>query len=117
MGIQIALIEETLPNITFQLFRGRDRTWLGLSPFRLGGELPNIRLGLAMVTSDAQPVELYEKLADELWQRAHKGRDAAKLLQAVLDRSAIGRSRRAAAARSRSNRTRREASAKRERGR
>jgi len=116
MGIQIALIEETLPNITFQLFRGKDRTSLGLSPFRLGGELPNIRLGLAMVTSDAQPVELYEKLADELWQCAHKGRDAAKLLQAVLDRSAIGRSGRAAAARSRPKQTRRERSAKRERG-
>jgi hypothetical protein len=115
MGIQIALIEETLPNITFQLFRGKDRTWLGLSPFRLGGELPNIRLGLAMVTSDAQPVELYEKLADELWQRAHKGRDAAKILQAVLDRSAIGRNGPAAAARNRSKRTR-ERSAKRERG-
>lgn len=91
MGIQIALIEGTLPNITFQLFRGKDRTWLGLSPFRLGGELPNIRMGLAMLTSDTQPVELYERLAEELWRRAHKGRDAARLLQAVLDRSGIKR--------------------------
>ena len=64
MGIQIALLEETLPNITFQLFRSKDRHRLGLSPFRLGGELPNIRLGLAMVTSDAQAVGLYEKLAE-----------------------------------------------------
>ena|SRR5271166_442415 len=102
MGIQIALIEETLPNITFQLFRGKDRTCLGLSPFRLGGELPNIRMGLAMLTSDAQPVELYEKLADELWRRAHKGRDAARLLQAVLDRSGFQPNGRTAPARSRS---------------
>ena len=91
MGIQIALLEDTLPNITFQLFRGKDQTLLGLSPFRLGGELPNIRLGLAMVTSDQQAVGLYEKLADDLWRRAHKGRDAVKLLQAVLDRSGIER--------------------------
>jgi transcriptional regulator with XRE-family HTH domain len=91
MGIQIALLEETLPNITFQLFRGRDGTSLGLSPFRLGGELPNIRLGLAMVTADRVAVGLYEELADNLWQRAHKGKDAVRLLQAVLDRSAIGR--------------------------
>jgi transcriptional regulator with XRE-family HTH domain len=91
MGIQIALLEDTLPNITFQLFRGKDQTLLGLSPFRLGGELPNIRLGLAMVTSDEQAVGLYEKLADDLWRRAHKGRDAVKLLQAVLDRSGIER--------------------------
>ena len=99
MGIQIALLEDTLPNITFQLFRGKDQTLLGLSPFRLGGELPNIRLGLAMVTSDQQAVGLYEKLADDLWRRAHKGRDAVKLLQAVLDRSGIEREARISPAR------------------
>lgn len=92
MGIQIAILEEILPNITFQLFRLKSRTTLGLSPFRLGGELPNIRLGLAMVTADAPAVELYEKLADDLWKRAHKGRDAVKTLEAVLARSGIGRS-------------------------
>ena len=101
MGIQIALLEDTLPNITFQLFRGKDQTLLGLSPFRLGGELPNIRLGLAMVTSDEQAVGLYEKLADDLWRRAHKGREAVRLLQAVLDRSGIEREARISPARRR----------------
>jgi hypothetical protein len=101
MGIQIALLEDTLPNITFQLFRSRGQTRLGLSPFRLGGELPNIRLGLAMVTSDAPAVELYQKLADDLWQRAHKGPDAVKRLQAVLDRSGINRETRTLPIRSR----------------
>ena len=105
MGIQIALIEETLPNITFQLFRSKTQTWLGLSSFRLGGELPNIRMGLAMVTSDEQPLALYEKLADELWQRAHKGRDAVKLLQKVLDRSGIKREERRSSGRRRSRPT------------
>ena len=84
MGIQIALLEETLPNITFQLFRNKKQTSLGLSPFRLGGELPNIRLGLAMVTADQLAVELYEKLADELWRDAHKGAGAVRILRAVL---------------------------------
>jgi transcriptional regulator with XRE-family HTH domain len=101
MGIQIALLEETLPNITFQLFRSKHRTSLGLSPFRLGGELPNIRLGLAMVTSDEHAVGLYEKLADDLWRRAHKGSDAVKLLRAALERSGIKRDTRAASARGR----------------
>lgn len=91
MGIQIALLEETLPNITFQLFRGKKQTSLGLSPFRLGGELPNIRLGLAMVTTDAQAVELYEKLAEDLWRCAYKGSDAIKLLKAAIGRSGIKR--------------------------
>ena len=103
MGIQIALLEETLPNITFQLFRGKRQTRLGLSPFRLGGELPNIRLGLAMVTSDAQAVELYEKLADDLWRCAHKGSDAVKLLKSALDRSGIRQDKRALKNRGRSN--------------
>jgi transcriptional regulator with XRE-family HTH domain len=95
MGIQIALLEDTLPNITFQLFRSKQPTCLGLSPFRLGGELPNIRLGLAMVTSDRQAVELYERLADDLWRHAHKGSDAVRLLRAALDRSGIKRAGRA----------------------
>jgi transcriptional regulator with XRE-family HTH domain len=89
MGIQIVLIEETLPNITFQLFRSKQKTTLGLSPFRLGGDLPNIRMGVAMVTADEQPVSLYERLAEDLWRRSHKGSDAVKHLRAVLDRSAI----------------------------
>jgi len=100
MGVQIALLEETLPNITFQLFRKKKQTSLGLSPFRLGGELPNIRLGLAMMTSDGPAVALYEKLADDLWRGAHKGRDAVRILRAVLDRSGINRGARASPARS-----------------
>jgi transcriptional regulator with XRE-family HTH domain len=90
MGVQIGLIEETLPNLTFQIFGSSDRTWLGLSPFRLGGELPNSRIGVAMLTADEQPVRMYEQLADELWGRARKGRKAVSLLRDVLDRSGVG---------------------------
>jgi len=89
MGVQIGLIEETLPNLTFQLFKSSERTWLGLSPFRLGGELPNIRIGVAMLTADEEPVRIYGKLTDELWQRALKGSKAASLLRDVLDRSGV----------------------------
>jgi transcriptional regulator with XRE-family HTH domain len=89
MGVQIGLIEEPLPNITFQLFRTAERTLLGLSPFRLGGELPNIRTGIAMLTADDEPVKLYEQLVENLWRRAHKGREAAAQLRIVLERSAI----------------------------
>jgi hypothetical protein len=89
MGIQIGLIEEPLPNITFQLFRTSERTLLGLSPFRLGGELPNIRTGVAMLTADEEPVRLYEKLVERLWRRAHKGREAAQQLRMILERSAL----------------------------
>jgi transcriptional regulator with XRE-family HTH domain len=90
MGVQIGLIEETLPNITFQLFRTAERTLLGLSPFRLGGDLPNIRTGVAMLTSDEEPVRLYEQLVEKLWRRARKGREAAAQLRMIIERSGIG---------------------------
>jgi transcriptional regulator with XRE-family HTH domain len=89
MGIQIGLIEDVLPNMAFQLFRTAGKTYLGVSPFRLGGDLPNIRSGVAMMTADVEPVRLYETLVEDLWRRARKGRDAAALLQTVLARSAI----------------------------
>lgn len=89
MGVQIGLIEGTLPNITFQLFRTAEKTLLGLSPFRLGGELPNLRSGIAMLTADEEPVRLYEDIADGLWGRALKGSEAGTVLRAALDRSAI----------------------------
>lgn len=89
MGVQIGLIEETLPNITFQLFRTSEKTLLGLSPFRLGGELPNVTSGVAMLTADEQPVRLYEELANDLWRRALKGSEAGALLRAALARSGI----------------------------
>jgi hypothetical protein len=91
MGIQIGLIEETLPNITFQLFQTPARTYLGLSPFRLGGDLPNVRMGAAMVTTDDEPVKFYQQLVEFLWSRAHKGAKAAAQLNAVLSRSGISR--------------------------
>jgi len=90
MGIQIGVIEEAMPNVTFQLFRTEERTLLGLSPFRLGGELPNVRSGVAMLTADEQPVRLYEELANDLWKRALKGSEAVTMLEAVLSRSGIG---------------------------
>jgi transcriptional regulator with XRE-family HTH domain len=91
MGIQIGLIEETLPNITFQLFHTPDRTYLGLSPFRLAGDLPNIRMGTALVTTDEEPVKFYERLTEFLWSRSHRGTAAAERLNTLLSRSGISR--------------------------
>lgn len=91
MGIQIGLIDEPLPNTAFQLFRTPGRTLVGLSPFRLGGELPNIRTGIAMLTADEEPVRFHEQLVDSLWRRAHKGREAAAQLRMILERSGITR--------------------------
>lgn len=89
MGVQIALIDAPLPNVAFQLYRAPGRTMLGLSPFRLGGELPNIKTGMAMLTADEEPVQFYEKFVEGLWRKAHKGRDAVVRLQEALQRSGV----------------------------
>ena len=72
IGVQIGIVPDTLPHASFQLFRQPDRQILALSPFRLG-EQPNIRVGVAMITSAPEALALHEKMAKELWQRALKG--------------------------------------------
>lgn len=45
---------------------------LTVSPFRLG-EQPNIRLGVAMITSVPEAISLHEKVVNEMWRGAIKG--------------------------------------------
>ena len=73
---------DTLPHASFQMFRQPDRQVLALSPFRLG-EQPNIRVGVAMITSPgAEALALHEKMAREL-ARALKGCAAVELWYAA----------------------------------
>ncbi|HZD64327.1 MAG TPA: hypothetical protein VE200_16185, partial [Xanthobacteraceae bacterium] len=55
-----------------------------MSPFRLGGE-PNVRVGVAMITSAADGVALHEAAIQEMWNRALKGERAARFLHQLLD--------------------------------
>jgi transcriptional regulator with XRE-family HTH domain len=83
IGMQVGVVESSMPNMTFQLFRTDAETYLGLSPFRLG-EQPNVRLGIASVTSAREPVALYEDLAKQLWKESLKGERGAKRIREVL---------------------------------
>jgi transcriptional regulator with XRE-family HTH domain len=87
-GVEIGLIDEMLPNMTFQLFRSKKETVLAVSPFRLS-EMPNIRYGVATVTAAPEAVALYEKLSAELWGRALKGPRAAARLAEVIARAGL----------------------------
>jgi hypothetical protein len=78
-------VADTLPHASFQLFRQPDRQILALSPFRLGAQ-PNIRVGVAMITSAPEALALHEKMAKELWQRALKGGAAVEFLRSLLAR-------------------------------
>jgi transcriptional regulator with XRE-family HTH domain len=83
LGVQIGLVEDVMPNITFQLFYAGDDVRLAVSPFRLG-ELPNVRIGVASVTAAREAVSHYETLVDELWGRALRGAAAARRLMNLV---------------------------------
>jgi len=85
IGVQIGIVPDTLPHTGFQIFRQPDRHVLALSPFRLGEE-PNVRIGVAMITSAPEALALHEKMAKELWQRALKGQAAVAFMRDQLAR-------------------------------
>jgi transcriptional regulator with XRE-family HTH domain len=85
IGVQIGIVLDTLPHTSFQIFRQPDRQILALSPFRLGEE-PNIRVGVAMITSAPEALALHEKMARELWASALKGPAAVRFMRAMMDK-------------------------------
>jgi transcriptional regulator with XRE-family HTH domain len=87
IGVQIGIVPDTLPHASFQIFRQPDRHVLALSPFRLG-EQPNIRTGVAMITSAPEALALHEKMAKEVWQRALKGPAAVDFMRQLIVRQA-----------------------------
>jgi transcriptional regulator with XRE-family HTH domain len=83
IGVQIGIVPDTLPHASFQIFRQPDRQVLALSPFRLG-EQPNIRVGVAMITSAPEALALHEKMAKDLWRRALKGDAAVRMMREMI---------------------------------
>jgi hypothetical protein len=86
IGVQIGIVPDTLPHTSFQIFRQPDRHILALSPFRLG-EQPNVRVGVAMITSAPEALALHEKMAKDLWHRALKGTQAVAFMRDQLARA------------------------------
>jgi transcriptional regulator with XRE-family HTH domain len=85
IGVQIGIVPDTLPHASFQIFRQPDRHVLALSPFRLGEE-PNIRVGVAMITSAPEALALHERMAKDLWGRALKGPAAVQFIRDLAKR-------------------------------
>ena len=85
IGVQIGIVLDTLPHTSFQIFRQPDRQILALSPFRLGEE-PNIRVGVAMITSAPEALALHETMAKDLWASALKGPAAVRFMRAMMEK-------------------------------
>nr|WP_274709325.1 helix-turn-helix transcriptional regulator [Nitratireductor luteus] len=88
IGVQIGVVREPVPATSFQIFRQADRSVLAISPFRLG-EQPNIRVGVALITSAPEAMQLHEDIAARLWDEALKGADAADYLEAMVQKYGI----------------------------
>lgn len=88
IGIQIGIVREPVPATSFQIFRQSTRSVLAISPFRLG-EQPNVRLGVALITSAQEAMTLHEDIAARLWRESLKGADAAAFLREMIDKYAI----------------------------
>ncbi|GLU31595.1 helix-turn-helix transcriptional regulator [Trinickia caryophylli] len=84
-GIRIGIVNDNMPSETFQIFEGDEETYVAASPFRLG-ELPNIRTGIATITTAPDALSMYRKMIDRLWADAAKGRQGAALLRELLDK-------------------------------
>src|SRR5438874_2174294 len=84
IGVQIGIVPETLPHSGFQIFRQPDRQLLSLSPFRLGEE-PNVRVGVAMITSAPEALALHKRMARELWSSALKGPEAVRFMRGMME--------------------------------
>src|SRR6185437_8845755 len=85
-GVQIRVINDTMPNQTFEIIRTHEKAFVAVSPFRLG-EFPNIRAGVATITAAEEAVSLYEKLAENLWNGAVKGSRGAQFLHRLTAES------------------------------
>lgn len=88
IGVQIGIVREPVPTTSFQIFRQADRSILAISPFRLG-ERPNVRLGVAMITSASEALSLHEDISKRLWAESMKGTDASEYIFSLIDKYGI----------------------------
>lgn len=81
--LNIYLVDEQLPNMTFQIFHQPTTSYVAVSPYRLG-ELPNIHCGIASVTSSEEAVDMHKHMADELMGRSVSGEEARQQIMRLL---------------------------------
>jgi transcriptional regulator with XRE-family HTH domain len=83
INLRIGIVPDSLTHAGFQIFRQPDREVLTISPFRLG-EHPNVRVGVAMITSAPEALALHHKMVEQMWRSALKGPQAASFLRNLL---------------------------------
>lgn len=83
MGVQIGIVKETLPPTGFYILRSSNQATLVVSPFRLAPP-SNVHIGVAMITSAPEAVELHQNIVKNVWSSALKGVSGANYLRKIL---------------------------------
>lgn len=83
IGVQIGLVEDSLPGASFQILRTGADALVAVSPFRLG-LYANIRVGVATITAARESVLLHQEVTAQLWHNSLKGNDAAERVRSIL---------------------------------
>lgn len=83
---QIGVVEDFAAEQTFQVFERSSKTFVTMSPYRLGDH-PNISAGIAMVTAAPEAVRMFRDIIDAQWERASKGENGARMLEELLART------------------------------
>ena len=86
IGTQIGIVDNFAPEQTSQVFEKNDRTFVTLSPYRLGDH-PNISAGIAIVTAAPEAVRMFKTIIADQWERALKGAEGARFLEKIVTRS------------------------------
>lgn len=83
IGVQIGLVQDSMPGTSFQILRQGNQAQVAQSPFRLGAAA-NVRIGVATITAARESVRLHQSVTEDLWRQSLKGDAAAHVLQRLV---------------------------------
>ena len=83
IGIQIGVVQDSMPGTSFQILRKGTNAQVATSPFRLGNSA-NVRIGVATITSAREAIKLHQSVTENLWKHSLKGEAAATALEKLL---------------------------------
>lgn len=83
MGVQIGVVEDSLPGASFQILKSGPTSQVAISPFRLG-LYANIRVGVGTITSAHESVRLHQQVTTDLWKNSRKGEDAVTRVRQIM---------------------------------
>lgn len=84
LNVSVGLFTEPLHSTPFQITRQTGgRTFLQTSPFKLAS-IPDVNLGVAMITDDTDAVRYHMQVAEDLWNQSTKGPSGAAALRRLV---------------------------------